>query len=99
MAWPIVAERIEIGDEMPQFAVGMNQVLGFNAGARLVRAWLFGGVESSREVRRTAAGSGKTREKRLPIWVYRTRVGLILFVQTVDVVRVGAIDNVKRFHK
>ena len=30
MAWPVVAERIEVGDEMAQLAIGMNQVFGFD---------------------------------------------------------------------
>src|SRR5450755_1555952 len=99
MAWPIVTEGIEIGDEMPQLAVGMNQGLRFNAGPSFRRADLLGSPEGPGQALRPAAGRSKTREKCLPVWVYRTRVRLVLFIQPVDVVRIRTIDDVKRFHK
>src|SRR5208283_2953528 len=48
MAGTVVAERVEIGDEMPQFAVGMHQILQIHRRLGIVRLGR-GGIESSRQ--------------------------------------------------
>src|ERR1700722_3516361 len=99
MAWPIVAKGIEVRDEMPQLAVRLNQIFGLNPRAGLARVRLIRRPERSGQARRPSARRFKSCKKCLPVWIYRTRVRLVLLVQPVDVIRIRSIDDVKRFHK
>src|ERR1700722_14979173 len=108
MAWPIVAKGIEVRDEMPQLAVRLNQIFGLNPRAGLARVRLIRTPEPAGQARRPcpavpaprpAPRRFKSCKKCLPVWIYRTRVRLVLLVQPVDVIRIRSIDDVKRFHK
>jgi hypothetical protein len=68
MAGAVVAERIEIGDEVAQFAVGVDQVLYFDAGGGVGGL----GPSAGRRQRRPmppplAAGGFESGEEGLPM--------------------------------
>ena len=97
MRRPVVAERVELGDEMPELAVGVNEVV--DAGrqqslcmGRLTRMRTAGGLISG-------CPRVKSREKRLPLRIDRAGISLILGVELIDVLGVTAIYDVKRLHK
>src|SRR5439155_13082812 len=94
MTGAVVSERIESRHEMPQLAVGVDQVVDARGkGARRMRR-LTGAGATGRLVPR---GPGvEPGEERLPLCIQRARVALVLSVELVDVLRVGAIDDVER---
>ncbi len=103
MGRAIVAEGIEVGDEMAELAVGVDEVFGFDAGfglagIELAGVGLAGGVECAGEAGGASAGGFEAGEECLPIRVYRSGVGLVLLIEPVDVVGIVTIDDVEGFH-
>ena len=84
---PIVAQRIELGHEMPQLAIGVNQIINPHAQRRRRQA---GPIPLG-----ALNPHFKPREKRPPLLGDRARVFLVLLVKLVDVLGVGTIDEIK----
>ena len=96
MGRPAMTERIEFGDEMPEFAIGVNQII--NAGGEQpLGVWRLARIGTAGRLISCSPGV-KTREKRLPLRVHRTGVFLVLRVKLVDVLGVTAINDIERLH-
>ncbi len=66
--------------KMAQLAVGVNQILGVYPDSSPRGIGLLGNLKCAAEACGPTAGGFKTREKRLPVRVYRASVRLILLV-------------------
>src|SRR5262249_16130924 len=100
LIWPIVAEGVQVGNEMPQLAVGMDRIE--DANRERARRFDFGaggelrGACGGRRGFRAVYARLKSGKKRLPLLAHRPRVFAILLPQPVDELGVGAVDKIKR---
>jgi hypothetical protein len=98
MIRPIVAKRIEVGDEVTQLAIAVNQVEYPHRqrdGSGNVRA---GGGLLGRDLGRSHQAGIEAGEERLPLLAHRARVLAIALVNAIDVFGVGTVGQVKRLH-
>ena len=91
--WQQVTERVQPGNEVPQFTVAMDQIEDAGGGPFQLR------LSAIRHGRSAAGGAVQAKLKSgkecLPMIFNRSRVFLILLIKTVDVFCVGAIHEIE----